>query len=115
MMKQLLGATAALALMSAPALADTIKIGFVTTLTTGAAIIGVDQKKAVDLAVEHMGGKMGSLDVEIVYEDTSSTRKRASRRPKSWSRPAISTSSPVICGPMCCWPRRRLRLMPIRS
>jgi len=69
MMKQLLGATAALALMSAPAWADTIKIGFVTTLTTGAAIIGVDQRKAVDLAVEHMGGKMGSLDVEIVYED----------------------------------------------
>lgn len=69
MMKQLLSATAALALMSAPALAETIKIGFVTTLTTGAAIIGVDQQKAVDLAVEHMGGKMGDLDVQIVYED----------------------------------------------
>lgn len=69
MMKQLLGATAALALMSSPAFAESIKIGFVTTLTTGAAIIGVDQQKAVDLAVEHMGGKMGALDVEIVYED----------------------------------------------
>ncbi len=69
MKKQLLGAAAALALMSAPALAETIKIGFVTTLTTGAAIIGVDQKKAVELAVEHMGGKMGALDVEIVFED----------------------------------------------
>ena len=55
--------------MSSTALAESIKIGFVTTLTTGAAIIGVDQKKAVDLAVEHIGGKMGSLDVKIVYED----------------------------------------------
>ncbi len=69
MIKQLLGASAVLALLSAPALAETIKIGFVTTLTTGAAIIGVDQKKAVELAVEHMGGKMGALDVEIVFED----------------------------------------------
>jgi branched-chain amino acid transport system substrate-binding protein len=69
MMKQLLGAAAALALMSAPVLAETIKIGFVTTLTTGAAIIGVDQKKAVELAVEHIGAKMGPLDVEIVFED----------------------------------------------
>ena len=69
MMKQLLGATAALALMSSPVFAESIKIGFVTTLTTGAAIIGVDQQKAVDLAVEHIGGKMGSLDVEILYED----------------------------------------------
>ncbi len=70
MLKQLLGATAVLALLSSPTLAaDKIRIGFVTTLTTGAAIIGVDQRKAVDLAVEHMGGKMGALDVEIVYED----------------------------------------------
>ena len=69
MMKQLLGATAALALMSSPSFADSIKIGFVTTLTTGAAIIGEDMRKAVDLAVDHIGGKMGPLDVEIVYED----------------------------------------------
>jgi branched-chain amino acid transport system substrate-binding protein len=50
-------------------LADTVKIGFVTTLTTPAAVIGNDQKDAVDLAVEDMGGKMGDLDVEVIYED----------------------------------------------
>ncbi|MEK9660711.1 MAG: ABC transporter substrate-binding protein [Alphaproteobacteria bacterium] len=48
---------------------DNIRIGFLTTLTSGAAIIGEDQRKAVDLAVEHLGGKMGPLDIEIVYED----------------------------------------------
>jgi branched-chain amino acid transport system substrate-binding protein len=48
---------------------ETVRIGFITTLTTGAAIIGEDQRKAVDLAVEHIGGKMGPLAVEIVYED----------------------------------------------
>jgi branched-chain amino acid transport system substrate-binding protein len=49
--------------------ADTVKIGFVTTLTTPAAVIGNDQKDAVDLAVEDMGGKMGDLDVKVIYED----------------------------------------------
>ena len=69
MMKQLLGAAAALALLSTAAAADSIKIGFVTTLTTPVAVIGKDMRDAVDLAVETIGAKMGPLDVEIVYAD----------------------------------------------
>ena len=70
MYRRILAGAAIAALLTAPALAaDKIKIGFITTLTTGAAIIGEDQRKAVDLAVEHLGGKMGPLAVEIVYED----------------------------------------------
>ena len=70
MIKKLLWMAPALALMAAPAAqAKSIKIGFITTLTTGAAVIGNDMKKAVDLAVEQIGGKMGPLDVEIVYAD----------------------------------------------
>ncbi len=46
-----------------------IKIGFVTTLTTGAAVIGKDMQNAVDLALEHIGNKMGPLDVELIYAD----------------------------------------------
>ena len=69
--------------MSTTALAESIKIGFVTTLTTGAAIIGVDQKKAVDLAVEHIGGKMGSLDVKIVYEDDAVSYTHLTLPPKA--------------------------------
>ena len=63
-------ATCLLALAFHPAKgADKVKIGFVTTLTTGAAVMGRDMKDAVDLAVEHIGGKMAGLDVEIIYED----------------------------------------------
>ena len=63
-------ATCLIAAASGPAQgADTVKIGFVTTLTTGAGVIGRDMKDAVDLAVEHIGGKMAGLDVEILYED----------------------------------------------
>ena len=49
--------------------AKEVKIGFVTTLTTGGAVIGVDQQNAVNLAVEHMGGKMGELDVNVIFGD----------------------------------------------
>ena len=49
--------------------ADKVKIGFITTLTTGGGVIGRDMKDAVDLAVEHVGAKMAGLDVEVLYED----------------------------------------------
>ncbi|MEM1300452.1 MAG: ABC transporter substrate-binding protein [Pseudomonadota bacterium] len=48
---------------------DPIKVGIVTTLTTPAAVIGEDVKKAFELAHEHMGGKMGDRAVELVFED----------------------------------------------
>ncbi|MFC4270449.1 ABC transporter substrate-binding protein [Sneathiella chungangensis] len=59
-------------MMGAPAMAnaaDAVKIGFVTTLTTGAGAIGEDMRNAVDLAVEHLGGKMAGRDIEVIYED----------------------------------------------
>lgn len=57
--------------IAAPAGAQTppIKIGVVTTLTGGGAVIGRDVVDAVNLAVEHIGGSMGGRKVEIVYED----------------------------------------------
>jgi branched-chain amino acid transport system substrate-binding protein len=58
-----------LALMASSALAADIKIGFVTTLTTPAAVIGNDMKDAVDLAMEKLGGQMGGKSVEIIFED----------------------------------------------
>ena len=55
---------------SAPVLAaDPIRIGFITTLTTGAAVIGKDQQNAVNLALEHMNNKMGGRSVEIIFGD----------------------------------------------
>ena len=49
--------------------ADEVKIGFVTTLTTPAGVIGEDMKNSVTLALEHIGGKMGDLDVKLIMED----------------------------------------------
>ncbi len=69
MKKYLTVALAATFLAGAAAQAAEVKIGFVTTLTTGAAVIGEDQQNAVNLAVEHMGGKMGDLDVNVIFAD----------------------------------------------
>lgn len=69
-MKKLLSAALAATLMGGVAAqAAEVKIGFVTTLTTGGAVIGVDQQNAVNLAVEHMGRKMGDLDVNVIFGD----------------------------------------------
>ncbi len=68
-MKRLITAALAATMLTAPSFAAEVKIGFVTTLTTGAAVIGNDMQKAVDLAIEHMGGKMGDLDVNLIYAD----------------------------------------------
>ena len=59
----------AVILISQVAFAETVKIGFVTTLTGGAGAIGNDMRDAVELALDHLGGKMGESDVEIFYED----------------------------------------------
>jgi branched-chain amino acid transport system substrate-binding protein len=49
--------------------ADSVKIGFITTLTTPAGVIGEDMKNSVMLALEHIDNKMGNLDVELIMED----------------------------------------------
>ncbi|MDA0654118.1 MAG: ABC transporter substrate-binding protein [Proteobacteria bacterium] len=48
---------------------DGVRIGFVTTLTTASAAIGIDMRDGFDLAVEHMGGTMAGLPVTVFYED----------------------------------------------
>ncbi|MBO22922.1 MAG: ABC transporter substrate-binding protein [Rhodospirillaceae bacterium] len=82
MLKKMLGTAAVLTLMASPAAAD-IKIGFVTTLTTPVAVIGKDMRDAVELAMEHIGGKMAGEDVEIIYADdefNSQKGKQATER-----------------------------------
>ncbi|MEZ7975229.1 MAG: ABC transporter substrate-binding protein [SAR324 cluster bacterium] len=71
MMKSGMLGTLSLALMliSQVIFAETVKIGFVTTLTGGAGAIGNDMRDAVELALDHLGRKMDGSDVEIFYED----------------------------------------------
>ncbi len=64
-----LAASLALGVSAAAAYAAEVKIGYVTTLTTPAGVIGKDMKAAIELAVEQMDGKMGKLDINLIIED----------------------------------------------
>ena len=56
----------AVILISQVVFAETVKIGFVTTLTGGAGANGNDMRDAVELALDHLSRKMGGLDVKII-------------------------------------------------
>src|SRR5215471_11077900 len=63
-------AAAAIMVLSAPALAQTsVKIGFVNTFSGPTAVIGNDARNSFELALDHLGRKMGGLPVEVIYED----------------------------------------------
>jgi branched-chain amino acid transport system substrate-binding protein len=49
--------------------AEPVKIGFITSLSGPAGIIGKHMKDSVELALDHLGRKMGGLEVEVVYGD----------------------------------------------
>jgi len=67
--KFLLVASAGLMAIGTAAAAEKVKIGFVTTITTPAGVIGKDMVDAVNLAMEDIGGKMAGRDVELIIED----------------------------------------------
>ena len=67
--KFLLLASAGLMAIGSAVAAEKVKIGFVTTITTPAGVIGKDMVDAVNLAMEDIGGKMAGLDVELIVED----------------------------------------------
>jgi branched-chain amino acid transport system substrate-binding protein len=65
----LAGAALALAMGSAAAQQKTVKIGFVSTFSGPTAVIGNDMRNSFELALDHLGRKMGGLPVEVIYED----------------------------------------------
>jgi branched-chain amino acid transport system substrate-binding protein len=59
----------ALAFSGAAQAQQKLKIGFITTMSGPQGIIGKHMKDSVELALEHLGGKVGGLPTEIVYGD----------------------------------------------
>ena len=63
-------ATAFAMAFAAPASAQQkIKIGFITTLSGPQGVIGKHMKDSVELALDHLGHKMGGIPVEVVFGD----------------------------------------------
>jgi branched-chain amino acid transport system substrate-binding protein len=71
MRKTLLAAGAALMLATGPVMAQqkSVKIGFISTFSGPTAVIGNDMRNSFELALDHLGRKMGGLPVEVIYED----------------------------------------------
>ncbi len=64
-----LGAILALGAGSALAQSKSVKIGFISTFSGPTAVIGNDMRNSFELALDHLGRKMGGLPVEVIYED----------------------------------------------
>ena len=65
----LLAATLVVSVGIAGASAETLRIGFINSFSGPAAIIGKHQKDGWDLALQHLGGKIGGLDTKMIYGD----------------------------------------------
>jgi len=71
MKRTMVAAGAILALAAGPVWAQnkSVKIGFVSTFSGPTAVIGNDMRNSFELALDHIGRKMGDLPVEVIYED----------------------------------------------
>jgi len=74
-MKRLLLAGCAIvalaAVVAAPSVAQqkTVKIGFISSFSGPVAAIGNDMRNSFELALDHLGRKVGGMPVEVIYED----------------------------------------------
>jgi branched-chain amino acid transport system substrate-binding protein len=71
MKRAFLATCAIMALASAPAVAQqkTVKIGFISSFSGPVAAIGNDMRNSFELALDHLGRKVGGMPVEVIYED----------------------------------------------
>jgi branched-chain amino acid transport system substrate-binding protein len=63
------GLAIALAFAGPAAAQQKVKIGFITTLSGPQGVIGAHMRDSVELALDHLGRKVGGLDVEVIYGD----------------------------------------------
>jgi branched-chain amino acid transport system substrate-binding protein len=62
-------AVSALAFAYPAAAQQKVKIGFISTFSGPQGVMGQYMKESVELAIEHLGGKVGGLPVEMFYGD----------------------------------------------
>jgi len=63
------GAIAALIASSPVTAQQKLKIGFITTFSGPVGVIGKHMKDSVELALDHLGRKVGGLETEMIYGD----------------------------------------------
>jgi len=63
------GLVASVALMSATASAQSVKVGVMLTLSGPAAVLGQHARDGFNLGIKHLGGKLGGLNADVVIVD----------------------------------------------
>src|SRR4051794_41692487 len=113
MRKTLLLSAALLALSIGAASAQKpIKIGFVSTFSGPTAVIGNDMRNSFELALDHLGRKIGGQPVEVVYEDDQQKPEVGKQKTEKLIDSDKGISSSATSGRTCFWPRSSLRLIP---
>ena len=69
MVKTIIGALAAGALVTSAQAANELKIGFLSTLSGPGGGIGIEVRDGFNLAMKLAGGKLGGLPTEVVFAD----------------------------------------------
>lgn len=70
-------ACAAFGLASSAHAADSIKVGMMTTLSGPGAGLGIDIRDGFNLAVKHLGGKLGGVPAEVIVADDAQNPETA--------------------------------------
>src|ERR1700756_1371031 len=105
-----LAGIAALALAQPAVAADSIKIGFISTFSGPTAVIGNDMRNSFELALDHMGRKMGGIPVEVIYEDDQQKPDVGKQKPEKlieadkvdfisgyiWSNVLLASLKPIV-------------------
>ncbi len=79
MMKKTCIALAGSALLASGAAvaADSMKVGMLTTLSGSGAGLGIDIRDGFELAVKHLGGKLGGIATEVIVADDAQNPETA--------------------------------------
>ncbi|MEB8386718.1 ABC transporter substrate-binding protein [Rhodobacteraceae bacterium KMM 6894] len=67
--RMVLSAFAASCLAANAAFAEDVKVGLILSLSGPGAVLGEEMRNGVDLAFEQLGGQLGGLDAELIFED----------------------------------------------
>ena len=96
--------TIGIMMISQIALAESVKIGFITTLTGGAGAIGNDMRDAVELALDHLGRKMAGKNVEVIFSiDGLEDTNHIYRRNVIWNKLIDNCTSYINAGGKAHW------------
>jgi branched-chain amino acid transport system substrate-binding protein len=79
MMKKTCVALACSTLLASGAVmaADSMKVGMMTTLSGPGAGLGIDIREGFELAVKHLGGKLGGITTEVIVADDAQNPETA--------------------------------------